>query len=696
MTETYSILAADFGSVFTRAMLIDVVDGNYRLVARAEVRSTGGFPAGDVSLGLRQAIQRIAEQTGRTLLDKIGQIITPARADNSGVDHFIATASGGRSLRAILVGLMPGVSIESGLRAMEGTYVSVVDVLSLIDDRTDEEKLNAILLSEPDMIFITGGTENGAVQPLVRVLDIVQLAVHVAEPRRRPTILYAGNTRAADKLIKPMFEEVTRVVIADNVRPSLNEENLNSARLRIAQVFDRYKEAQGNGFDVVGDMSSIGLLPTAQSYQTIARYLGTAEPDLDGIAIVDIGSTASTLATFQRGATQETKSNIRTDLGLGHGAPQMIASLDPDQFRTWIPFSVARADLLNYALNKQARPTTIPMTRNDMYLEHALLRVAIAELVRVQRPEWLISPPKLDRIIGVGGALTNTGNPALSAMLLLDAIQPSGVIDLYTDPNSLIAAMGALSYLVPEAVVQLLDGNNLDRIGTAFCLDGTPNLRRRAANYRIEFDDGEVLDGNLNGGEFAVFDLPPGKTAKVRVRVQSTGNVSIGGKSSVRRVVEGSAGGIIIDTRGRPLPLKGVEIQRRMLQLILWYAQASGVEPLEVGEELLKPVQERSNIHPDMLMAAATRAQADPTQAEAPRRGGWFGGGGKRNKGGKAQTRTVEEQLSDSDDVLSMLEDDAPAAKPAKRGKDKGGKGGKKPEAQTPKKEELTLDDLLG
>src|SRR5688572_15238523 len=120
-----SILSADFGNVTTRAILIDLVDGVYKLVARGEGRTTAGFPVGDVSVGLKRVAEQMSAVTGRKLLYEDGQLITPEQPDRSGVDHFVATASTGRSLRTVLIGLVPDVSIASGLRAAAGTYIDI-------------------------------------------------------------------------------------------------------------------------------------------------------------------------------------------------------------------------------------------------------------------------------------------------------------------------------------------------------------------------------------------------------------------------------------------------------------------------------------------------------------------------------------------------------------------------------------------
>ncbi|MFZ4815966.1 MAG: glutamate mutase L [Phototrophicaceae bacterium] len=662
MADSHSILATDFGSVYTRALLIDVVDGVYRLIARAEVRSTAGFPAGDVRLGLRQAVEQIGRVTGRTLMDKDGNIITPETQNQSGVDYFIATASGGRSLRAVLVGLMPGLSIESGRRAADGTYVNIVDTLSLYDERSAEEKLNAILLSQPDLIFVTGGTEGGATDPLLDVLGLVEMAINSMAPERRPRLLYAGNSNLADT-VKGRFGELTRVFVADNVRPSLEEEDLDAAQLQLGLAFDDYKASQGSGFGEVGKMTALGLLPTAQSYTVITEYLGRSrQRKVDGIAAVDVGSATSVLATHSH---QKTRTAIRTDLGLGLNAPGIVQNVPLDLIRRWIPFSIAEADLLNYALNKSLRPSTIPINQRELYLEYALLRATVQEMLTKQRPEWVKTPPSLELLIAAGSALAGTGNPAITAMLLLDIFQPKGLTDLLTDPNGLIPALGALAYVSPETVVQLLDGNNLERIGTVFSLEGAPALRRAAVRVRIDYENGERYDDKIDGGELTFIELPPGNKAKVRLNMLQRG-VRIDGRGAITTTVNGGLAGIIIDTRGRPLSLAD-DLKKRSLQLILWLAMASGVVPEEIPDELLQPATERPRISAADVMGSVRR-KANPAE-EAPRRRGLFGFG--QREAAKPQIRAKERTVDDllavetSDEELEQLFGDG--SKPLKK-----------------------------
>ena len=63
-----SILLLDLGTCTTKAVLLDVVEGQYGLVATAQAPSTARDPWQNLSYGAVEAISRLEEICGRTLL----------------------------------------------------------------------------------------------------------------------------------------------------------------------------------------------------------------------------------------------------------------------------------------------------------------------------------------------------------------------------------------------------------------------------------------------------------------------------------------------------------------------------------------------------------------------------------------------------------------------------------------------------
>jgi uncharacterized protein (TIGR01319 family) len=641
-----SILAADLGSVHTRLVLFDLVDGSYRLVARTEQRTTSGFPFFDVTVGLARAVKEISEVTDRVLLNPEQRIIIPEQTDRSGVDFFVATASTGRPLRTIMLGLVPEISIASGLRAAAGTYVEIVGTMSLDDTRSEEERVNALVKANPDLILITGGTEYGAMEPILQLARLVQLALLLLERARRPVILYAGNSALVPQ-IRTMFEGMTALFIAPNVRPSLEEEYLDGAQLQLGQAFDAYKATRGGGFDTVGQMSERGVLPTAQSYDLIVEYLGRAQAESGrGVLAVDVGSAVSTLSAYLNGDVNTT---IRTDIGLGHSAPNLVETAKLAALERWLPFPITTDELDTYTRNKALHPETIPETLREMYIEHALLRTGIQLLVEAARPTWYKTAqvalnaalPSFSPIIGAGSGLTRTGSPGFTALLMLDSFQPEGITNLQIDPHGLIPVLGALASVKPEAVVQILDSTSLENLGISVSLSGQPRVGRPALKVRIRTENGESIEKQVEGGSLWIYPLASGESAEVEVRVMSRGT-TIGGKGRIKLKLEGGTAGLIFDARGRPLPLVK-DPRERAAQMPLWVSQATGDPIQELDERWFAP-------------PAQPEKEAEPRPGKKPPRKlekkSRFG---RRAKQQETEKETDDQEVNELDDLRNVL-----------------------------------------
>ena len=202
--DAETLLALDVGSVHTRANLFDVVDGRYRLVATGRALSTAGAPLFDISEGVRSALDQVQEITGRRIVDESESLILPATSAGSGVDVFVGTASAGPRVRTVLIGLMPGISMDSVRRLAASTYLDVVAEISLTDARREEEQIDLILAAKPDLILMAGGTDGGARDSMLRMARVLSLAVQLLPEDSRPKVVFAGNRQIGATLAEMM------------------------------------------------------------------------------------------------------------------------------------------------------------------------------------------------------------------------------------------------------------------------------------------------------------------------------------------------------------------------------------------------------------------------------------------------------------------------------------------------------------
>ncbi len=578
---TRNLLGADFGSVNTRVVFIDQVDGKYRLISRAQAYTTADPPFGDVTVGLVRALEQITSLIGRFfLINK--QIAIGGSSANAGADQFVATASGGRPMRALLVGLMPDVSLASGRNALGSVYIDLVDTLGIGDLRTEEEQVNTILRQRPDLIFIVGGTDNGATATMLNLVKTVRLAVSFLPSESRPVVLYAGN-EALQPQVQEMLENEVNLFTARNVRPTLETERLAGAQLELAVAYGAYKANAGGFGDVLG-LSKLGVLPTANSFTNIVRYLGEQPGAGQGALLVDVGASTVTLCATIR---KHPFVNIRSDLGLGQSAVSAVERIGVENITRWLSYPASPVEVMDYAYNKTIKPGTVPMNDQDLEMEFAIAREAIRLALAETRQNWpgnaatSVLLPQMNPVIGAGAVLTQSMEPGLSALLMLDALQPSGVTKLKLDPYGVIATLGAVAYLEPLIAVQVLETGGLLDLGTALSPEGQTRSND-AMEITVKFPGGRTVKRIIPNNSFRLIDLSGGQ--KVQIQVKLARGLTINGKRRLNLEVEGGAAGIICDTRGRPLRLP-TDIGKRKELLDRWYAGARGLSNLPVKEQ---------------------------------------------------------------------------------------------------------------
>jgi hypothetical protein len=576
-----SFLIADCGSTTTKVALLDTVDGQYRFVAYAESPSTVSSPWEDVSVGLLEAIHRLEETTGRTLLDEEDELILPERADGSGVDRFLATSSAAPPLRVILVGLTYDVSLASARRAALATYTQIEDVIALEQDssrhqpRDDNDKFDAIWHKSPDLLLIVGGTDGGNAAP---VLEMVQNVVRVAlylMGDNVPLVIYAGNDQIREQVTQQIGEYAPLEVV-DNVRPFPDVENIAPAHEEIEVAFYDQKVRTIPGISMLSEWGASTVLPTARAADYAIRYCEHAFGSSKVALGVDIGSTSVTINVCRDGQSLTT---VRNDLGVGYGLSGVLEQVEMQDIVRWLPFEISESQVRDRLMNKALRPHSIPQTREDLLLEQAAAREALRLALKDSLPGWPAQSdmllddmlPPCEPIIASGGVLTHTPYHGYAALMLLDALQPVGITEIYLDEYNLISALGMVSTVEPLAMVQILGGGGLTFLGTAVTPVGQAQPGEKVLTIRpvdkTSSIRSEVTYGNLEAIPFQFFT--PGTTLELLPNRRF--DIGHGPGKSCTIQYKGGTVGLIVDARGRPLELeRDPEMQRQRMDHWLW------------------------------------------------------------------------------------------------------------------------------
>jgi hypothetical protein len=132
--------------------------------------------------------------------------------------------------------------------------------------------------------------------------------------------------------------------------------------------------------------------------------------------------------------------------------------------------------------------------------------------------------------------------------------------------------MAATAMVNPLAAAQVMERDALLHLGTVVAPVGTARVGDIALAFKIEYDDGRLLEVEVPYGSLEMIPLPAGETASLELRPTRRFDVGLGTKGQAGTTrVEGGIIGIIIDARGRPLPIaQDPEEQREKMQRWLW------------------------------------------------------------------------------------------------------------------------------
>lgn len=580
LLQDSSLLAVNVGASSTRAVLFDVVEGQYRFIASGQARSTAEAPFKNISLGVNQAIIQLQKVTGKTLLDQDNQLITPVQADGSGVDVFAATLSAGPALRAVVVGLLSDVSMESARRLAETTYLQIVDTFGLNDTRKPDEQIDAVLRARPDIIILTGGTDGGASRSIQKILESVGLACYLMPEETRPPVLFAGNQSLTDSVRDSLQKLTPSLHFSPNIRPSLNTEDLSPASRELAQVFADIRKRQMPGVDELAAWTGGRLLPTAYAQGRIIRFLSQMDGASRGILGVDIGTTASVVAA---GFNGKLALSVYPQFGLGDNLPGLLQHTNPENILRWLHLDIAPSVVRDYLYQCSIYPGTIPVTKEDHAITHAIsrqaLHLAMQQAKRNFPPEARLLRkdllPLFEPILAGGGALTDAPTPGQSLLLLLDALQPVGITSIILDQNNLLPLLGAAAesnHLLP---VQILESGAFMSLGTIISVVSTVTYNTPVLRARLTYQDGSDTQVEVKLGGLEILPLEIGQTARIDLKPLQRSDIGNGPGRNASVQVSGGVMGVVIDARGRPLALPEDPVRRREL-LKKWLFSVGG------------------------------------------------------------------------------------------------------------------------
>ncbi|HIB72998.1 MAG TPA: methylaspartate mutase [Candidatus Marinimicrobia bacterium] len=599
-----SILATDCGSTTTKAILIELVNGEYRLRFRGEAPTTVEAPFEDVTRGVLNAVMEVEELSNRTLLDG-DQIITPQQGDK-GVDIYVSTSSAGGGLQMMVAGVVKSMSGESAERAALGAGSIVMDVLASNDGRKPHEKITRIRQLRPDMILLSGGIDGGTIKHVVELAEILKAAN--PQPRLgsdyKLPVIYAGNNKASDEINKTLGKQMD-LTLVENIRPVLERENLNPSRDKIHDLFMDHVMQQAPGYKKLMTWTDAPIMPTPGAVGSLIEMIAAKE-DITVVG-VDIGGATTDIFSVFQGQFNRT---VSANLGMSYSICNVLAEATLENVLRWVPFEIDEKELTNRIGNKMIRPTTVPQSMEELKIEQAIAREALrlsfiqhksfaVNLKGVQKERTisdafeqsasglsLVDMMDLDLLVGSGGVLSHAPRREQSTRMLIDAFQPEGITQLAVDSIFMMPQLGVLANIdqkelaesARKAALEVFNKDCLIRLGTCIAPVGNAKPGALMLTAELIMPDGSNQQVELHQGQ--LLSIPADyEVIKAALRPAKGLDIGAGKSEEINTKIYGGVVGLVFDGRGRPFNLP-VEKDKRIKDLTTW-SNAMNEYPLE-------------------------------------------------------------------------------------------------------------------
>ena len=538
-------LAVDAGSTFTKAYLLDEVDGERRLVAvgRSATLAHDGQP-----LPEQAAARAVAQALALAGRDAAGTRVHALQRSRPAAPRVLVVAAAEEAARETLSRLN-----RLPLRLLEPV------LLAPSAGAAAEQLLAALEAQAPDAVVLTGSASDGGGRALRAAIE----ALTHGAINPLPHVVALGD-EGFTGAVAPLLEGVGHdaAALADGeaidraLAPLLVGSPLDGVRIATEMVAERY--------------------------------------DVD-VLTLDLGA-GHAMGVLASGTTGQRRVTtvLRDDLGLRHGRTAILEMTGADSVLRWMPVDVSLEPLRADARRGAIAPASVPETPEELLLDHAFAREALSLLLaEVPAAIGRAGLPPIDLLIGSGGVLASAPRLIQAALILLDAVQPEALTQLALDRATALPLLGHLGGTHGhQSVGSALERDGLLNLGLCIAPSGAGREGEPAIRVEVAYATRSPVTVEVPFGAIEVVPLAAGERAALKLWPARDFDVGLGrgNAATPRAEVEGGAVGIIIDARGRPLLLpEGSE--KRQAKLIQWlqgtraYPQLSFVQSEDVARD---------------------------------------------------------------------------------------------------------------
>jgi uncharacterized protein (TIGR01319 family) len=371
---------------------------------------------------------------------------------------------------------------------------------------------------------------------------------------------------------------IAQVSLVENVRPTLDVENLGPARESIHEFFLTHVMSHSPGYDRLLSWTPVPVMPTPAAVgNMISSY---AKKHTLQILCADIGGATTDVFSvfFNQEGEPIFNRTVSANLGMSYSVANVLVEAGVDNISRWLNYTIDDSEIRDRLRNKMIRPTSIPQALEDLVLEQAVcreaLRLSLAHhrslavgLSGVTRQRGisdifaqtggryqLVNLRELDIVVGSGGVLSHAPHRLQAALMMMEGFGLEGVTEVAVDSIFMMPHLGVLASVHEAAADEIFLNDCIIRIAHAVVPIYPQRVKKGTSLAKIYFD-GELV-GEVTSHQVTLLEFPGGKKGVLRVEPasRSIAVTHLPGQSFEKEVVTGEFG-FLLDGRNRPIQL---------------------------------------------------------------------------------------------------------------------------------------------
>ena len=542
------VLVIDIGTVNTRAGLFERVNGRYEFVGTVSARTVYS-ESGEVEYqSVSGAISRLEAALDRHFLDDNDRVIVPQKLNMIGADQVVVTWSGGESPRTSVVGLTKGNSIGAIKELLRNNGMKPTAEVCAMDGHSLTENIDILTASDPDIIVIGGGTEEGAERAVYRLGEILMLACKSIDEKSRPSVLYMGSSAAAGQFAK-VFRDIADIDFCDNILGT--EETRVSPSAAFQKVQKKFALKHNHALAQLDRDTGCDAVTADFAYGRCVRLLSRINRANHSALGIEVGADR-TITAFGQDLRLEMSVS---DAGIGRTLPNLLEDVDLSEVLTRVGFQLKESELKDYILNKACHPELIPANNYSAEIEQVLTRFLIERALKDNPQRGQLEDGTLGMVLLGGSVLRNVEDPGDTLRIGMDSLRAFGMVDYYLDMNGLASAVGALAGVNRELAAQVTSPAIFLNLGRVVTPRSNVKEGKRAFSVSIRDDSGSVKKYDIVQGGIKRIPLEYGRFYEIDW-FNLGGSVEIPGVPTWTSVgFKSGCFGLVFDMRGNKIEL---------------------------------------------------------------------------------------------------------------------------------------------